>query len=126
MNKTQFKSIFVQYAKGMIDKWFNNKTFQDILCKSAALTIINANIDKYDNYLEYFCDKNGIIAINDFIDNLISNFIPIEIDLTEYNLPILPNKILLINKNDLIILKNMCIEKITNNQSSASINESLF
>lgn len=109
MTKDDFKLVLMQYLDDMCDKWFDTNSIQDVLCKSLAGTIINANIDKYDNYLEYICDKNGQVCINDFIDNLIDNFVPYRLDLTKYNIPFLPNKILLIGKQDLVLLKNMCL-----------------
>lgn len=109
MNKDEFKLVLMQYLDDMCDKWFDQNSIQDILCKSLANTIIGANIDKYDSYLDYICDKDGNVCINDLLDNLIDNFVPYKIDLTQYNIPFLPNKILLIGKQDLILLKNMCV-----------------
>lgn len=110
MTKKEFKCIFQQYAKNMIDKWFDTNSLNDNICKALAYTLINANIDKYDKYLDYVCDANGMIQLNTFMDALIENYMPYQIDLTKYNIPFLPNKILLVGKQDLILLKNMCMQ----------------
>lgn len=109
MNKDEFKLIFSKYMNSMFEKWFDTSSINDILCKSLAQTLVKANINKYDSYIDYFSDESGDVLIDDILDNLIDNFSDINIDLTKYNIPFLPNKILILSKQDLFLLKNMCI-----------------
>ena len=64
-----------------------------------GLSIVDANINKMDKFIELFEDENGEIDVNGLINNLSSMNEPIKIDLTTIS-PLLPNRVLLITKDD--------------------------
>lgn len=105
MTKEEIKKKFKEVAEMKINNWFPSDAYQDKVAKAISYTLLEANIDKYDRLLDSFTDKDGNILIFNILDILISEFEDIEIDITKYNMPFLPDKVLLITKNDLIMLK---------------------
>ena len=104
MNKQEAKTTLSNFADKLINGWFPSNSLTDILAKAGAKTIIKAKVDEYDNFIDLF-SKNGHIMLDELLDNLIENFEGWQLDLTEFNIPILPNKIIIISKQDLIELR---------------------
>jgi hypothetical protein len=96
MKRVEFKSVASDFLKGMLEKWFPDKPF----IKGLGLSLIDANIHKYDTLLELFEDQNGDIDVKGIIENMGSPNEPFKIELGKYS-PMLPNRTLLITKEDL-------------------------
>lgn len=96
MLRNELKPILKDFLKDMMTEWFDDNPILKVL----GMSIIEANINKYDNVLDMFADENGDINTDALIENLKSTMVePIKIDL-----PIL-HRILLITKTDLIRLQ---------------------
>lgn len=95
MKLNDFKSVVSDFLRKMLDNWFPDKPF----VKGLGISLIDANINKFDSLIQYFENENGDIDVVGLIKNMDLDK-PIEIDLTKYS-PILPNRILLITKEDL-------------------------
>lgn len=101
MLRNELKPILKDFLKDMMNGWFDDNPILKVL----GMSIIDANINKYDNVLDMFADENGDINTDALIDNLKNTMVePIKIDL-----PILPNRILLISKEDLTRLQQRLI-----------------
>ena len=98
MNKGELKMIVSNHFNKLIGEWFDTNSIQDNLAKTFAKTILQANINKYDNIIDLVTDENGDVLINELIDNI--PFEDIKIDLTTFNIPLLPRKILIFSKQD--------------------------
>lgn len=100
MKRTEFKNRTSGFLKNMMCEWF-----EDIpLLKGLGISLVEAQINKYDSLIELFEDEKGNIDVNGIIENLCVNE-PIKIDLRQFS-PMLPNRTLLITKEDLI--KYLC------------------
>ena len=95
MKINEFKSVVSDFLRKMLDNWFPDKPF----VKGLGISLIDANINKFDSLIKYFENENGDIDVVGLIKNMDLDK-PIEIDLTKYS-PIFPNRILLITKEDL-------------------------
>lgn len=92
MKKEQLKPILRDFLKGMCNEWFEDRN----LLKTLGNALIEANVNKYDNILSMFENDEGDIDVN----SILSNMEPIQIDLSKYS-PLLPQRILLITKEDI-------------------------
>lgn len=99
MKINEFKSVVSDFLRKMLDNWFPDKPF----VKGLGISLIDANINKFDSLIKYFENENGDIDVVGLIKNMDLDK-PIEIDLTKDISPILPNRILLITKEDLDML----------------------
>lgn len=96
------KGIVYKHIDKLITEWFDDKP----LFKGLAKTILEANINKYDNVLDMIADKDGNILIDELVNNMGDAIEKgYEIDLTNIS-PLLPNRILLISKEDIQALIN--------------------
>lgn len=95
MKKAEFKKVLSQFLKRRIVEWFEDKPF----IKGLGLSIVDANINKYDSLLDMFADENGEIDVKGLINNLSDLNQPLKVDLSTIS-PILPNRVLLITKDD--------------------------
>lgn len=95
MKRTEFKDVTTRFLKKLLDGWFNDKPF----IKGLGYSIIEANKNKMDGFIELFEDENGEIDVNGLIKNLSDIKEPIKVDLTTIS-PLLPNRVLLITKDD--------------------------
>lgn len=95
MQTSEAKAVIVKHLNKLITEWFGDKP----LIQAIAKTALQANINKYDNLLEMLTDEKGNLLIDELINNLgIKN--GYEIDLTTIS-PLLPNRIVLISKEDI-------------------------
>lgn len=94
MTKKELKPIVGDFLRGMMEDWFPDMP----IVKGIGLSLVDANINKFDNIIEMFEDENGNIDIENLRNNIPST--EIRISLKELS-PILPNRILLITKNDM-------------------------
>lgn len=93
MKKDDLKPKLQAFLHQMMSEWLPDKSF----LRGLGNALIDANINKYDNIIDMFADENGEIDVEGIIKNMDDT---IEIDLQQLS-PILPNRILLITKNDL-------------------------
>ena len=95
MKTSEAKTVIASHINKLIEEWFSDKP----IVKAFAKTALQANINKYDNVLEMLTDEKGNLLIDELINNLgIKN--GYEIDLSNFS-PLLPNRILLISKQDI-------------------------
>ena len=100
MKTSEVKVVVYNHLNKLIGEWFPDKP----LIQAFAKTALQANINKYDNLLEMLTDENGNLLIDELVNNLgITN--GYEIDLTNIS-PLLPNRILLVSKEDIQSLIN--------------------
>lgn len=96
MKRPEFKSVVSEFLTNMLGQWFPDKPF----VKGLGISLVNANINKYDTLLELFEDENGDIDIKCIIENIGGLKEPLKIDLRQYS-PLLPARTLLITQDDL-------------------------
>lgn len=97
MTKDELKPILKDFLTNMMNGWFSDKP----IWKTLGNTIINANINKYDSILDMFADEHGDIDVEDILNNIGDAMEEsFKIDLQEFS-PLLPNRILLISKDDI-------------------------
>lgn len=101
MTKEHLKPILKDFLKKMMDGWFEGLP----VLKTLGNSLIEANINKYDNILDMFANEHGEIDVERIISDLPTDK-PIEMDLRQLS-PILPNRVLLITKEDLDIFLKM-------------------
>lgn len=100
MQTNEVKAVIVKHLNKLITEWFGDKP----LIQAFAKTALQANLNKYDSILEMLTDEKGNLLVDELIDNLgIKN--GYEIDLTTIS-PLLPNRIVLITKEDINALIN--------------------
>jgi hypothetical protein len=112
MKIQEFKAVVSDFLKGMVGQWFPDRA----LVKGLALTLIDANVNKFDNLISLFADENGDIDIDGLKKNMgDAADHGYEIDLQQYH-PMLPNRILLITKEDVEELFRMLSQSKCNQQ----------
>lgn len=94
MTKKELKPIVGDFLRGMMEDWFPDMP----IVKGIGLSLVDANINKFDNVIEMFEDENGNIDIQNLRNNIPST--ELRLNLRELS-PILPSRILLITKNDM-------------------------
>lgn len=95
MQTSEAKAVIVKHLNKLITEWFGDKP----LIQAIAKTALQANLNKYDSILEMLTDEKGELMVNELINNLgIMN--GYQIDLTTIS-PLLPNRIVLITKEDI-------------------------
>lgn len=97
MKKEQLKPILKDFIHYMMDSWFEGLP----LWKALGYSFVEANINKYDAVLEMFSNEEGDIDVDGIIkkvsETMVSHY---QIDLQQFS-PLLPNRILLITKEDI-------------------------
>lgn len=101
MKREQFKTVISDFLRNRMEEWFPDKPF----IKGLGLSLIDANINKYDTLLELFEDEKGDIDVKGIIENIGSLDEPFKIDLRQYG-SLLPNRTLLITQADINELLN--------------------
>ena len=97
MKKDDLKPILKDFLGKMMNEWFDDKP----LFKTLGNSLINANINKYDNVLDMFADENSNIDVEGILNNIGDTMEEsYKIDLQQFS-PLLPNRILLISKEDI-------------------------
>lgn len=107
MTKDELKPILKDFLTNMMNDWFSDKP----IWKTLGNSLITANINKYDNVLDMFADEHGNIDVEGIINNIGDAMEDsFKIDLQEFS-PLLPNRILLISKQDIKNLLSSVYEK---------------
>lgn len=104
MKRSELKPILADFFKKMMGEWFEDLP----LLKGLGISLIEANINKYDTIFELFEDEKGNIDTDSLIENI--ELDTVKIDLKQIS-PILPNRILLITKDDIDRLKKKLRER---------------
>lgn len=95
MKLNEVKQVIEKHLSNLINDWFADKP----LIKGIAHTVLNANINKYDNLIELITDEKGDVMIEELVNNLNLNN-GYEIDLTTIS-PFLPARVIIISKEDI-------------------------
>ena len=95
MQINEVKSIIHNHLTKLINEWFGDKP----IVKALAQTALKANLNKYDNLLEMITNEKGEVMLEELVENLgiLDGY---QIDLTTIS-PLLPNRILIISKEDI-------------------------
>lgn len=114
MKISEFKLKIQSELGSLIDTYFGSNSISDKFINATLKILLKQNIHKYDNILEIFADENGEINELDIIEEY-SKVFPCEgfvFDVRDYIKndlikSLMPNKALVIKKDDLInLLKN--------------------
>lgn len=73
----EIKAITTDWANKILDIWFGSGNFAEKMVKPALKVMVKANIDKMDNVIKAFTNKDGTVMINELLDSYI-NEIPEE------------------------------------------------
>lgn len=95
MQLNDLKRVIRTHGERLINEWFSDSP----LLKALAMTMLKANMNKYDNYLNLLADENGDIMIEELVNNLNLKD-GYEIDLTRIS-PLLPSRVLILSKEDI-------------------------
>lgn len=107
MKKDALKPILKDFLGKMMNDWFSDKPLWKLLGNS----LITANINKYDNVLDMFADEHGDIDVEGILNSIGDTMEDAyQIDLQQFS-PLLPNRILLISKEDIKNLLASVYEK---------------
>lgn len=95
MQINEAKAVIHNHLTKLINEWFGDKP----IVKALAKTVLQANLNKYDNLLEMITNEKGDIMLEELIKNLglVEGY---QIDLSSIS-PLLPNRILIISKEDI-------------------------
>ena len=104
MTKKELKPVVGDFLKGMMEDWFPDLP----LVKGIGLSLVDANINKFDSIIDMFADENGNIDVQNLRNNIPST--EIRINLKELS-PILPNRTLLVTKGDMDRLFNKLMKE---------------
>jgi len=78
MKLKEAKVAFQTWAEDIIDVWFGSGNMVDSLAKPAIKTILKNNIDKADDVLKLFINKQGELDIEGLLDQYMKDSIPKE------------------------------------------------
>ena len=95
MKLNDLKRIIRTHGERLINEWFSDSP----LLKALAMTMLKANMNKYDNYLNLLTAENGDVMIEELITNLNLKY-GYEIDLTTIS-PLLPARVIIISRSDI-------------------------
>lgn len=97
MKKEQLKPKIQAFLHQMMSEWFPDKN----VLRGLGIALVDANVNKYDSILDMFADENGEIDVDGIIKKVSETMeSPYQIDLQQFS-PLLPNRILLITKEDI-------------------------
>ena len=114
MNKNEFKLRVVTMFKRLIDTYFAEDNIIDRMANGTLKILVETNTDKIDGFIKMFCDKDGNVDANTIM-NTYANQIPESgrnfdikdyVD-SEFVKAILPNKSLIIKREDLLRVIDM-------------------
>lgn len=111
MKASEFKLRIIKGLNDLIDTYFGSNSLNEKFINATLKFLVKQNSNKYDNILELFSDENGEIdmyTMVDYYSNIIGNE-GIKFDLkkyigNEYVRNIVPDKILILKKDDIMNL----------------------
>lgn len=97
MNKTQIKDIISKKIITLMRDWFSDKP----LVQAIGITVVQTNVNKFDGLLDMLTMEDGNVNIDALIENL-GGILEQDytIDLTTIS-PYLPQRILIVSKEDI-------------------------
>lgn len=111
MKASEFKLRLVTTVDELIDVYFADATMVDKMINSTLKIIVKNNVHKADDIINMFADKNGEINVNEIVDEYSKQLGDegIQFDIKDYVKndfikSILPDKFLLITKDDIMKL----------------------
>lgn len=111
MKITEFKLRIVTGLNRLIDDYFGENNLKDHFINATLKLLVKQNQNKYDYILNMFSDENGNIdaqtVIATYSDMIGEEGITFDIRQyidNNYLKTLLPNKVLIINKNDILNL----------------------
>lgn len=115
MKKEELKRELTRFLNEMIDTYYANPTLGEKMLNYTLKVIVETNIDKADNMLELFTDKNGNIdadrIIHSYAEKMGNETISFNLrDYVENDFikSMLPNKSLVISANDIASIIRNC------------------
>lgn len=116
MKSVELKGIVEEWCHKIIDTWFGGKGIGDTLVKPIAKHMVKHHMDKLDEYIDIFVDKDGHIKIHDIL-NEYHDCIPhdgLKLDPTEIfgnNFIAKHMDIKILEKSDIQELRRMLVSK---------------
>lgn len=111
MKTSEFKLRLITTLDDLINVYFGEPTLTDKMINSTLKIIVKNNIHKADDIINMFADKNGEINVNEIVDEYAKQLGDegIQFDIKNYVKndfirSILPDKCLLITKDDIMKL----------------------
>lgn len=111
MKPAEFKLRVIHGINNLIDDYFGAPTINEKVINATLKLLVKQNSNKYDHILNMFADENGEIDAVTIVDTYAEMLGPdgITFDLksyinNDYIKNFIPNKILIIKKDDLINL----------------------
>ena len=111
MKVSEFKLRLMTTANELIDVYFGDSTVADKMINSTLKILVKNNIHKADDIINLFADKNGEINVNEIVDEYAKQLGDegVQFDIKDYIKndfikSLMPNKFLLITKDDLMKL----------------------
>lgn len=111
MKPSELKLRIISGLNRLVDDYYGENNFKDKVINATIKLIIKQNQNKYDYILDMFTDENGCIDSNSIIstyaDLIGENGITVDIRQyinNDYLKSVLPNKVLIVNKSDIINL----------------------
>lgn len=97
MTIADVKKVITKHLNRLMGEWFSDKP----LYQGLGITIIKANINKFDGLLTMLTDENGNLMIDELVENL-GEYLNkgYQIDLTTIS-SLLPSRVLIITKEDI-------------------------
>jgi hypothetical protein len=111
MKIAEVKIRLINTANSLIDTYFNGSDFSDKFLNSTMKIIIKQNANKFDDIFKLFADKNDDIdldmMVNEYSKMISDNGIIFDIKdyvSNDFVKNMLPNKVLVIKKEDILSL----------------------
>lgn len=124
MKISEFKIKTLNGVNKLIDTYFSGTDIKDKFINATLKIFVKQNINKYDSILSMFADENGEIVVADILEEYSKVFGDdgFVFDIRDYVKndmirSLLPNKALIIKKEDFIDIYNINVKEITNPKS---------
>ena len=109
MKSSEVKLRLTNFVNGLIDTYFSGTSVRDKMINSTLKIIVKQNTWRADDMLKYFQDQNGEINFQEIIGEFANNIgdSGMTIDIRDYInndfiKSYLPNKVLIVNKDDIM------------------------
>lgn len=124
MKISEFKIKTLNGINKLIDTYFSGTDIKDKFINATLKIFVKQNINKYDSILSMFADENGEIVVADILEEYSKVFGDdgFVFDIRDYVKndmirSLLPNKALIIKKEDFMDIYNINVKEITNPKS---------
>lgn len=124
MKISEFKIKTLNGINKLIDTYFSGTDIKDKFINATLKIFVKQNINKYDNIISMFADENGEIVVADILEEYSKVFGDdgFVFDIRDYVKndmirSLLPNKALIIKKEDFMDIYNINVKEITNPKS---------